>query len=101
LEGPNSVNVQFYQEHCLRRSLVPFINKHHIEDDILFWLDLAFAHYANSTLQVLRDLNISFVEKECNLSMLPNQVFLEFFKVQSVPGRLGGSDSATTKEANH
>jgi hypothetical protein len=71
LERPNSVNAQFYQEHCLRRGLVPFINKHHSEDDVLFWPDLASAHYANSTLQVLRDLNIPFVEKECNPPNIP------------------------------
>jgi hypothetical protein len=71
LERPNSVNAEFYQQACLMRGLVPFINKHHNGDDILFWPDLASAHYAHTTLEVLRGLNIPFVEKEHNPPNLP------------------------------
>lgn len=71
LERPNSVNAEFYQEHCVRRGLMSFIKKYHDGDDILFWPDLASAHYARTTLQILRDLDVPFVEKECNPPNLP------------------------------
>lgn len=71
LERPNSVNGQFYREHCVSDKLVPFINEHHQGDDIVFWPDLASAHYANSTLQLLQSLNIPFVPKSCNPPNIP------------------------------
>ena len=35
-----------YQEECLSKILILFIQKHHNNDDYVFWSDKASAHYA-------------------------------------------------------
>ena len=72
LQRPNSITAQFYRERCIRDGLVCFIEKHHINDDFVFWPDLESAHYANFTLQLLQSLNISFVPKSCNPPNIPH-----------------------------
>jgi transposase len=72
LERPNSVNGQFYRQHCVSDKLVRFICQHHQDDDIIFWPDLASAHYSNETLQLLQSLNIPYVDKSCNPPNIPH-----------------------------
>jgi transposase len=71
LERPNSVTAVFYQDNCIRGPLVDFIHSHHQHDEIIFWPDLASAHYANDSQALLRNLNIPFVPKDCNPPNLP------------------------------
>ena len=71
LERPNSINAKFYQDHCINTALVRFIEKEHRESNIMFWPDLASAHYANSTLQLLESLHIPFVPKTSNPPNIP------------------------------
>ena len=40
------------------------------ENDFIFWPDLATAHYARATTQLLDDLDIPFVYKEDNLHQM-------------------------------
>lgn len=71
LERPNSVTAKFYQDHCIRGELVNFIESHHQHDDIVFWPDLASAHYAKETQALLNTLAIPFVPKDANPPNLP------------------------------
>jgi hypothetical protein len=71
LQHPNSMSVKFYQEHCISTALVPFIDENHLENNIMFWSNLASAHYSNSTLQLLEALRTPFVSKTSNPSNIP------------------------------
>lgn len=66
-----AINQEVYQTCCLEKILLPFINKHHSNDDFVFWPDKASSHYAKSTLQFLRAKNIPFVPKDRNPTNLP------------------------------
>lgn len=74
-----AMNGEVYRESCIRQRLVPFIAEHHSEDEILFWPDLASAHYAKATTDLLNELNISFVPKAMNPPNVPGQRPIEHF----------------------
>jgi transposase len=60
-----------YLNECLRKRLLPFINKHHKNDSILFWPDLASSHYSNQAQQFLKDNNINYVRRHQNPPNVP------------------------------
>lgn len=64
-----TINGEVYREECLKKRLIPFIKKH--GGSTLFWPDLASAHYAAATLNLLRANNIEFVEKDMNPPNVP------------------------------
>ena len=41
----NAVSTNVYLNECIRKRLIPFIERYHVDDSILFWPDLASAHY--------------------------------------------------------
>lgn len=59
-----TINAKNYTEECLKKRIRPFIRKH--RGSILFWPDLASAHYAKDTLEWLGNENIPYVIKEEN-----------------------------------
>jgi hypothetical protein len=71
LEAGNAVNSDVYCKHCIKERLVPFIQAYHPLDRIIFWPDLASAHYAVETQALLHNLNINFVPKQDNPPNLP------------------------------
>ena len=50
-----AVNQQIYKEECLKRRLIPFIQKYHQEDEFIFWADLASSHYAETICDFIID----------------------------------------------
>jgi hypothetical protein len=66
-----AINAETYSNVCLKRYLFPFINKYHSDGNYVFWPDKASSHYANYTLDVLRENNILFVMKSINPTNLP------------------------------
>jgi hypothetical protein len=48
-----------------------FIQKHHKNQIIVFWPDLASAHYGKDTLVELEELKIEYVSKEENPPNVP------------------------------
>ena len=78
-ESKGAVNANVYINEILAKHLVPFINKSHSGQQIIFWHDLASAHYARVTQQWLRDLAISFVDKELNPPAAPQVRPIERF----------------------
>ena len=59
-----------YLEECIQRRLLPFIEKIGI-NKVLFWPDMATAHYANKVTDVLKAKNIDFVTKVQNAPNVP------------------------------
>jgi hypothetical protein len=59
-----------YITKCLIK-LKKFIDDVHKNDDIVFWPDLASAHYSNKVQQYLRAKNIEYVPKEHNPANVP------------------------------
>lgn len=66
-----TINGQLYQN-ILKKYLLPFIDDHYTaRSDVLFWPDLASAHYAKYVLEFLENENIRIVAKVENPPNLP------------------------------
>ena len=72
-----NVTREIYVEECIRKRLFPFLEKHHPNGDIIFWPDLASAHYSKFSLESLRSLEIAIVPKE-NIPNLPQLRSIDF-----------------------
>ncbi|CAF4611291.1 unnamed protein product, partial [Rotaria sp. Silwood2] len=55
-----AINSDVYVQKCLPK-LLAFIKEHHQHDDYIFWPDLASSHYANTTIDWLKERKINFV----------------------------------------
>lgn len=58
-----AVNQDVYLNMCLKKRLVPFIRRVHKNDQVIFWPDLASAHYSKKVQQYLKSQNIECVAK--------------------------------------
>ena len=83
-----AINCRVYIDECIRARLVPFINKLHKDDEILFSPDLASSHYSIATRACNKELGINFVPKEMNPPNVPQlrpiENFGEFLKQRSI-----------------
>ena len=59
-----TINGEIYRNECIKKRLVPLYRQH--DDPPLFWPDIASAHYASATLDLMKTFGISFVGKEVN-----------------------------------
>jgi uncharacterized FlgJ-related protein len=66
----NSQQQRMYISKCLA-VLYKFIQKRHKNKNVVFWPDLASAHYAKDTLVRLEELKIEYVPKKENLPNVP------------------------------
>jgi DNA-binding transcriptional regulator YhcF (GntR family) len=73
LERPNSVNGEIYREFCIKDKLMGFINTLNVplDDSIIFWPDLASAHYAKATTDLLASLGVPVISRDHNPPNLP------------------------------
>jgi hypothetical protein len=71
-------NKEVYISKCLP-VLDKFIQKHHNNEKIVFWSDLASAHYAKNTLVRLEELKIEYVPNEENPPNVPQIQPIENF----------------------
>ena len=53
ISSGQAINETVYIENCLNARLVPFIETFHKNDEIVFWPDLASAHYSRKTQEFL------------------------------------------------
>ena len=74
-----AVNETVYIEHCLKASLVPFINRVHSDVEIVFWPDLASSYYSKKVLAYLESQNIEIVPKASNPANAPEMRPIEDF----------------------
>lgn len=73
-----ALNADLYIQRCLTK-LLHFLNTHHVNDNIMFWPDLASCHYAGVTRQWLNENNIDFVPKLDNPPNVPQARPIEEF----------------------
>ena len=73
------INQHVYLKECIQKRLIPFIQQHHLEDDYVFWPDLASSHYAKTVIDYLREKNVKFLEKEDNPANVPECRAIENF----------------------
>ena len=78
-ESSIAIDANRYINKFLKPKLVKFINSKYKEDEYVFWPDLASAHYAKKTIDVLKANNIVFVDKHENPPNVPQARPIETF----------------------
>jgi len=73
-----AINQYTYLDLCLRKRLVPFINKFHSDGNYIFWPDLATSHYSNANIKWMEE-NINYVDKSLNPPNVPQARPIENF----------------------
>ncbi len=66
-----AINQYVYRDECLKKKLLPFIEKYHSDKNYVFWPDLASSHYAETVLDYLIENSINHVDKVDNPANLP------------------------------
>lgn len=66
-----TMNSIIYRDKCLKAILKPWLQSLNIVEPILFWPDKATCHYANITLDFLRENGIDYVRKIDNPTSIP------------------------------
>lgn len=74
-----AINQDVYLNDCIKKRLIPFIEKYHKDDQIVFWPDLAPAHYAKKVQNFLIEKKVNFVSKEDNPANIPEARPIEQF----------------------
>lgn len=74
-----TVNSQIYLKECIEKRLLPFLKKKKGQRPILFWPDLATAHYARIVTDRLRAEKVQFVAKVDNPPNVPQLRPIERF----------------------
>jgi hypothetical protein len=63
----------------LKNKLVPFIREKYLDNQYVFWPDLASSHYAKTVQEYLKCENINYVPKDQNPAFLPKARVIEGF----------------------
>ena len=66
-----SIKEDVYIDKCLRSRLIPFIENVHKNDKVVFWPDMASAHYSNKVQKYLKSEKIEYVPRERNIANCP------------------------------
>lgn len=66
-----AVNQKVYLNECIKKRLMPFIAKHHSDNNYVFWPDQASSHYAKTVTAYFKEKNVQFVAKKDNPANLP------------------------------
>jgi hypothetical protein len=61
-----AVNQKVYLEECVKKRLIPFINKNYPKGGYVFWPDSASSHYANSVVNFLKSEKVNLLPKYLN-----------------------------------
>ena len=65
-ESGYAVNWEIYLNKCIKKKIIPSIEKHHSDDEYIFWPDLAISHYAKAVVDYMDNKNVNFVKIENN-----------------------------------
>lgn len=74
-----AMNGEIYRKDCIKGILEPFLMEHHADGKYFFWPDLASAHYAKDTVNLLENLNVRYIPKSCNPPNSPQLRPIETF----------------------
>ena len=66
-----TLNGDIYLKECIKKRLIPFIEKHHNPEDVLLWMDMETCHYKKSVTDFLTEKGIPFVGKGENAPNVP------------------------------
>lgn len=66
-----AMNASIYLKCCINERLIPFIDQNYGRDKVLFWPDLAPAHYQKDVIAALRQNGINVVPKQKNPPNVP------------------------------
>lgn len=66
-----AINQQIYLNECIKKRLMPFIEKHHLDGQYLFWPDLASSHYAKTVIAYFDEKKVEYVGRADNPANLP------------------------------
>ena len=80
-QSKGAINADTYLNQCIKSKLIPFINKYHPTDDVIFWPDLAQAPYSTEILAFLEASSVSVVPKAINPPNIPQGRPIEEFWV--------------------
>ena len=61
-----AINQEVYQNQCLKKILIPFLQTYHADGNYVCWPDKASLHYARKTQAILESQNIPYVPKKRN-----------------------------------
>ena len=79
IESRLAINQHIYLDECIKKRLIPFVDKHQDKGKIVFWPDLASSHYAKKVQEYLKEKEINFVAKVDNPANVPEIRPIEFF----------------------
>ena len=74
-----TINSEVYLKECLKKRLLPFIEKYHRRKSVLLWMDMATCHYASTVISWLEEQGIEYVSKENNAPNVPQARPIEKF----------------------
>ncbi|CAF4392687.1 unnamed protein product [Rotaria socialis] len=72
-----AVNQEAYFRNCIKARLIPFIQRFHTKEKVLFWPDLATNHYSHKVMDYLDDNEVQMVHKEWNPQNCPESRAIE------------------------
>ncbi len=99
VSSKGEIDKKNYSEECIEKRLLPFIKKYHKNEEIMFWPDLAWAHYANMTKDAFSRLEISCVSEEENPPNCPQiRPIEDFWAEHKRQVYEGGWEAKTTEE---
>jgi hypothetical protein len=74
-----TIDAQTYATECIMKRLIPFIEKHHRKEDVIFWPDMSRVYYGGVVQDMLRGHNIQFVAWSENSPNTPQARPIERF----------------------
>ncbi|CAF5142165.1 unnamed protein product, partial [Rotaria sp. Silwood1] len=78
-QSKNVIGGDIYLNQCVKSKSIPFIEKHHSNDEILFWPDIAKAHYSKEVLDYLESVSVPIIPKINNPPNIPQGRPIEDF----------------------
>ena len=79
LEQKQAINQTKYLRKCIKACFMPFIEKYHCKENVLFWPDLARRHYARQVTEYFDQNGIQFVCQQKNPQNCPQARPVETF----------------------
>ena len=74
-----NISAIIYLEDCLKKLLIPFIDKYYNRHDLIFWPYMATAHYEKIVKEYLIDAGVEFVDRSKNPPNIPQARDIERF----------------------
>ena len=66
-----AISQEIYFRDCIIARLMPFIQRYHTKEKVLFWPDLATSHYSYKVMDYLDDKGVQLVHKKWNPQNCP------------------------------